>query len=51
MKFQISIYNTFSKQKTPRYIVDAGRVRILTLKLWEEIEQHAFDVVIVEPIK
>ena len=51
MKYQISIFNQHSGQKTIRYIVDAARVRQLTEKVWEEIEQHAFDVVLVELVK
>ena len=48
MRYKISIYNSYTGQKTIRYIVDASRVKELSMKAWEEIEQHAFEVVLTE---
>lgn len=48
MRYKISIFNSYTGQKTIRYIVDAARVRELSNKVWEEIEQHAFEVVLIE---
>lgn len=48
MRYKISIYNSYTGQKTTRYIMDAARVRELSNKLWKEIEQHAFEVVLIE---
>ena len=48
MKYKISIYNSYRKEKTIRYIVDAACVKELSMKVWDEIEQHAFEVVLIE---
>lgn len=48
MKYKISIFNQYTGQKTIRYITDASRVKALSDKVWEEIEQHAFEVVLIE---
>ena len=48
MRYKISIYSSYTGQKTIRYISDAARVKELSIKLWEEIEQQAFEVVLIE---
>ena len=48
MRYQISIYNEVSGQKTIRFITTAGRVQQYAEKLFEETEQSAFDVVLIE---
>lgn len=48
MRYKISIFNSYTGQKTIRYIVDAARVRELSTWLWVETEQHAFEVVLIE---
>lgn len=48
MKYKISIYSSYRKEKTIRYIVDAARVKELSMKVWDEIEQQAFEVVLIE---
>ena len=48
MRYKISIYNSYRGEKTVRFIVDAARVKELSMKVWEEIEQHAFEVVLIE---
>ena len=48
MRYKISIYNSYRGEKTIRYIVDASRVKELSMKVWDEIEGHAFEVVLIE---
>lgn len=48
MLYSISIYNYRTRQKTVRFVTIAARVRKLYNKLCDEIEQHAFEVVLVE---
>lgn len=51
MRYQISIYNDFTHQKTIRYIMDIQRVKAVSEKLWKEIELEAHSVVLIEPVK
>ena len=48
MRYKISIYNSYRGEKTVRFIVDAARVKELSMKVWVEIEHHAFEVVLIE---
>lgn len=48
MKYQISIYNEHTGQKEIRYIIDAARVPVCYNKVYNEIKNKAFDVVLIE---
>lgn len=50
MRYQISIYNERTGQKTIRYITNAGRIQQYVKSLWKETEQSAFDVVLIEKV-
>lgn len=47
-RYIISIYNEVSGHKMIRYITNAARVQEFVKILWEETEQSAFDVVLIE---
>lgn len=49
MRYKISIYNEVTGQMLIRYITTAGNIKKYVETLWEETQQKAFDVVLIEP--